>query len=167
VEDLLLASRIAADQPIDLRLEPVDLVTEVQVAAGQRRLEREPIGVEAPDDPVVVRADRQRIGQVLANLLTNAVKYSPAGSAITVRVVRGDGEARIEVIDAGVGIPPEALPHLFDRFYRVEATATSAPGVGLGLYITRRIVEAHGGTIEVASTPGSGSTFTVRLPLAT
>ena len=77
------------------------------------------------------------------------------------------GEAHVAVIDRGVGIPPEALPHLFSRFYRVAATAERAQGLGLGLHITRRIVEAHGGRIGVESEPGRGSTFTVTLPLST
>jgi signal transduction histidine kinase len=102
---------------------------------------------------------------VFANLLTNAVKYSPGGREIVVRVERDGAAARVQVIDQGVGVPAEALPRLFDRFYRVSETARGASGLGLGLYISRRIVEAHGGTIAVASVPGQGSTFTVTLPL--
>jgi signal transduction histidine kinase len=82
---------------------------------------------------------------------------------VTVRVLRGPGEAQIAVVDRGTGIPPEALPRVFDRFYRVAATAGRARG--LGLYVSRRIVEAHGGRIAVDSEVGRGSTFTVSLPL--
>ena len=91
-----------------------------------------------------------------ANLLTNAVKYSPDGSEIVVRVGRKEGEARVAVVDQGVGIPPEALPHLFDRFYRAAGAAGRVQGLGLGLYITRRIVEAHGGH-QVESEPGAAA----------
>ena len=110
-------------------------------------------------------ADRDRLGQVLAILLTNAVESSPPGSEVLVRVRRGAGEAQIAVVDQGTGIPAGALPRLFDRFYRVAATAGRARGPGLGLDVSRRVVEAHGGRIAVASEVGRGSTFTVSLPL--
>ena len=165
VEDLLLASQIAADR-LTLRPVAIDLVTEVRAAAEQQRVNRATIRVEAPTEPLTVSADRQRLGQVFTNLLTNAIKYSPPDSDILVRVGQSGDAARMEVIDRGVGIPPEALPHLFDRFYRVAGAAERAQGLGLGLYITRRIVEAHGGRIGVESAPGRGSTFTVSLPLA-
>ena len=96
-------------------------------------------------------ADRDRLGQVLANLLTNAVKSSPPGSEVLVRVRRGAGEAQLAVVDQGTGIPAGAPPRLFDRFYRVAATAGRARGPGLGLDVSRRVVEAHGGRIAVAS----------------
>jgi signal transduction histidine kinase len=111
-----------------------------------------------------VEADPHRLGQVLANLLTNALKYSPEGASVTVRVTRRDDEAVLSVEDRGVGIPPDALPHLFDRFYRVRRTSGRVQGLGLGLYISRRIVDAHGGRIQVTSEPGCGSTFTIALP---
>ena len=165
IDDLLLASQIQADR-LDLQLAEVDLVAEAHVAADGTRADRPSLRVEAPAEPVVVMADRQRLRQVLANLLTNAVKYSPDGSEIVVRVGRTAGEARVAVVDRGVGIPPEALPHLFDRFFRAEGAADRAQGLGLGLFITRRIVEAHGGSIHVESTPGQGSTFSIVLPMA-
>ena len=164
IDDLLTASRMESDR-LDLRLAELDLVAEAHAAAEHRRAERPTIRVEAPPGPISVLADRQRLGQVLANLLTNAVKYSPSDSGILLRVTHTANEAAVAVVDRGVGIPREALPHLFDRFYRVPGTAQKAQGLGLGLYITRQIVESHGGRIGVESEPGRGSTFTVTLPL--
>jgi PAS domain S-box-containing protein len=164
VADLLLASQIEADH---LALAPVDtdLVAEARAAADALGVAEVGIRVEAPVEPILAPVDRQRLGQVFANLLANAVKYSRDGGEIVVRVGRKDDEARVAFIDRGVGILPEIIPHLFDRFYRAPDAAGRAPGLGLGLFISRRIVEAHGGRIEVASEPGRGSTFTVVLPL--
>ena len=164
IDDLLMASRIESNR-LDLRLADLDLVEEVHAAAEHRRAERSTIRVEAPPGPISVLADRQRLGQVLANLLTNAVKYSPPDSEILVRVTHTADEAAVAVVDRGAGIPRDALPHLFDRFYRVPGSAQKAQGLGLGLYITRQLVESHGGRIDVASETGRGSTFIVTLPL--
>jgi PAS domain S-box-containing protein len=149
-----------------LRMAPVDLGELARHAVDRARIQRtgHTIRLEAPELPVVGRWDRDRLGQVLDNLLGNAVKYSPQGGEITVRVTAAKGEARLGVTDQGPGIPTEVLPHLFERFYRGEHHAGDA-GLGLGLYISRMLVEAHGGRIWVTSAPGSGSTFTVALPL--
>ncbi len=172
VNDLLLASQIAAGR-LSLRLAAIDLAAEAHTAAAAHvRPDAPPIRVQAsaepnePAAPVLVLADQLRLRQVLSNLLTNAVKYSPDGGEIVVRVSQGDATATVEVEDQGTGIAPEALPHLFDRFYRVRATAGTAQGFGLGLYITRQLVEAMDGTIAVQSVVGRGSTFTVTLPRA-
>lgn len=164
IDDLLLASQLEADRLI-LQLAEIDLVAEARAAATAHAPADTPVRLDFAAGPLPVLADRERLGQVLANLLTNAVKYSPGGAEIVVRVTRVAGEARIAVIDQGTGIPPEALPHVFDRFYRVAGTAGRARGLGLGLYISRRIVEAHGGRIGVESQMDHGSTFTVALPL--
>lgn len=164
IGDLMMAAQIEARR-LDLRPVEADLVAEARAAVQQMLSTDRPIHLEAVEEPVPVLVDRERLGQVLANLLSNAGKYSPAGSEIWVRVARGDGEASVEVSDRGVGIPADALPHLFSRFYRVAATSGGAKGLGLGLYICRELVEAHGGWIGVESEPGVGSTFTVRLPL--
>jgi signal transduction histidine kinase len=165
IDDLLLTSQIESDR-LDLRLAETDLVAEVRAAAEHLRAERASIRVEAPSGELTVLADPQRLGQVFANLLTNAIKYSPPGSEILVRVMPGPREVSVSVVDQGAGIPREALPHLFDRFYRATGSARSASGLGLGLYITRQIVESHSGKISVESEPGRGSTFTVTLPLS-
>lgn len=164
IEDLLLASQIEADR-LDLRMEELDLTAEARAAVEQMVLSGRDIRLEAPEEQLTILADRQRLGQVFANLLTNAIKYSPNGGQVLVRVGYEEDRATIEVSDQGVGIPPSALPHLFSRFYRVGETMEGTKGLGLGLYITHRIVEAHGGSISVESELGSGSTFTVTLPL--
>jgi len=162
--DLMLAFQIEADR-LDLHLATLDLVAEARTAAEQGRAQGRQVRFEAPDEFVPVRIDRQRLAQVFANLLSNAFKYSPVASEVVLLVSRHADEARIAVVDQGSGIPAEAMPHLFDRFFRVEANARQAQGLGLGLFITRRIVEAHRGRISVASELGRGSTFTLTLPI--
>lgn len=164
VDDLLLASQIEAKR-LTLQQSVIDLVAEVRLAVEQIPADGAPIHLETPTDPLPVLADRHRLGQVFANLLTNAIKYSAAESQIRVRVTRRGDFVTVAVSDQGAGIPPEALPHIFSRFYRVTATADQAKGLGLGLYISHRIVEAHGGRISVESQLGQGTTFTVTLPL--
>jgi signal transduction histidine kinase len=110
-----------------------------------------------------VRADRDRLHQVLMNLIDNAVKYSHAGEEVEVSATAANGCVRIDVIDHGPGIPRDAHGMIFEKFGRVQG-ATGKPGTGLGLFIARSIVEAHGGTLDVRSVPGEGSTFTVELP---
>lgn len=125
---------------------------------------------KAPKEPLEVDVDIDRVSQVLINLLSNARKYSSFESSVTVTVARVENEGIISVQDRGVGIPAEMLPHIFERFYRVpgiEVQAGSHIGMGLGLYIARKIIDRHGGRIDVQSTPGSGSTFSIVLPLAT
>jgi two-component system sensor histidine kinase/response regulator len=127
-----------------------------------------PLTFEAPDEPIEVEVDVDRIGQVILNLLSNARKYSSEDSPMTLSVQRSGDTGIFSVSDKGVGIAPEKLPHIFERFYRVpgiEVQTGSGIGLGLGLYITRIIVERHGGRIEVQSIPGEGSTFSVMLPL--
>jgi signal transduction histidine kinase len=145
----------------------VDLVVLAQEAVERTRTltTRHAVGLTVPEMPVVVAGDRDRLGQVLDNLLGNAVKYSPGGSEVLVTVEVVGGEACLRVADQGPGIPADALPRLFERFYRGQHAAEEA-GLGLGLYIARMLVEAHGGRIWAASTPGAGSTFTIVLPLA-
>jgi len=163
IDDLLLASQIQADHLV-LDLEEIDLAATVRDAVDLLGTGGLVTRIETPAAALVVYADQLRLSQVITNLLTNATKYSPDGAEVTVRVTCDEKEARVSVADRGVGIPPEALTHLFERFYRVRATAGSVQGLGLGLYISQRIVEAHDGRIVVSSEPGHGSTFTVSLP---
>ncbi len=116
-----------------------------------------------PDVPTVV-GDRNRLKQIMLNLLTNAIKYNQPGGRVVVRVSRSGDEVLLAVDDTGRGIPAESLPHIFERFYRVPDQEGLSHGTGLGLAIAKRIAESHQGTIEVASEPGKGSTFTLRLP---
>ncbi|HOS42378.1 MAG TPA: PAS domain-containing sensor histidine kinase [Armatimonadota bacterium] len=122
------------------------------------------ITVEAPADLSPVWADYARLERILVNLLSNALKYSDPGTPVTVRAWRAEREVVLAVHDQGRGIPPEALSHLFERFFRAE-TARATEGVGLGLYITRALVEAHGGRAWAESEVGVGSTFYVTLPV--
>jgi len=158
----LEAGRLAMDkEPIDL----AELVSDVTERLGSPE-DRARIRVEATDQTLTVMADRERIERVLSNLLTNALKYSPSPSPVSVRVGRHDGEATISVADHGVGISSEDIPRVFERFYRGKTGEKQAEGLGLGLYIAKLIVEAHGGRIWVESEIGMGSTFSLALPLA-
>jgi signal transduction histidine kinase len=123
---------------------------------------------EAPGEPIEADVDPDRISQVMLNLLTNAHKHSPKGYPITVTLQQAGFEAIISVRDMGTGIPADALPHIFEQYYRapnVEEPMDSRTGLGLGLYISRKLVERHAGHIDVQSAPGEGSVFSVVLPL--
>ncbi len=113
---------------------------------------------------VVVFADRVRLEQVAANLIDNAVKYTPAGGRVVAEVDVAPGTGVLRVRDTGVGIPADDLPHVWDRLYRGD-TARSARGLGLGLSLVKAVVEAHGGRVTCESSSGHGATFTVALPL--
>jgi heavy metal sensor kinase len=147
---------------------PVDLTALVQGVVDNMRPLAESRGVglhSVVDGPAEVRGDGARLRQVFYNLLDNAIKYTPEGGRVTVRSGRRDGDAVVTVRDTGVGIPAEHLPRVFDRFYRVDrARSREQGGTGLGLSIAQSIVTAHGGSIELASTPGQGTTCTVTLP---
>jgi signal transduction histidine kinase len=120
-----------------------------------------------PEHPVRMAVDRHRIREMLLNLVTNAIKYTPQGGTIDLSLADRDGAVSIVVRDTGIGIAPGDLPHIFDRFWRADPARSRTgdrPGTGLGLAITKWIAEAHGGTITVQSRPGRGTTFTVRLP---
>ncbi len=123
---------------------------------------------EAPGKPIEAEVDPNRIGQVILNLLTNAHKHSPKGYPITVTLQQAGFEAIISVCDMGGGIPADALPHIFEQYYRapdVEESMGSLNSLGLGLYISHKLVERHAGHIDVQSVPGEGSVFSVVLPL--
>jgi signal transduction histidine kinase len=110
--------------------------------------------------------DRSRLAQVLDNLVSNALKFTPEGGTVAIRASAVDGNAVLEVEDDGIGIAPEEQDRLFDRFFRsAEATERAIPGTGLGLTIAKAIVERHEGTIEVESAAGKGTTMRVRLPV--
>lgn len=117
------------------------------------------------DKEVMVFADYRRIDQVLVNLVNNAIKYSPQTKQVDISIEQGNGLAKVHVKDYGIGINPEKLPHLFDRYYRVDGLGHQFSGLGLGLYITSEIIKRHDGEILVESTRGNGSCFTFVLPL--
>ncbi len=152
-----------------LDLRPDDLRAAVESAVEQTATAAERRGValsaELPDAPIRIRHDPQRIGQVVANLAANAIKFTPRGGSVVVDVAGTADGARIEVIDTGVGIEPAELPHIFERFYRgSRLNEARGSGSGLGLAIVHSIVDMHGGRIEVESRIGSGTRFTVSLP---
>jgi two-component system, LuxR family, sensor kinase FixL len=163
VNDLLDVSRLRLGW-LGLRHEPVDLAEVVREVADHAEAELARAGSRLLLDlaPAPLRLDRLRIEQVVANLLANAAKFG-RGLPVTVRVWPAEDGAALEVADQGIGIAPEHQARVFERFERA-VSSRSFGGLGLGLYVVRQIVEAHGGTIEVRSTEGAGSTFTVRLP---
>lgn len=126
------------------------------------------IRVECPGDISAIQADPKRLQQVLKNLLSNAIKYSPGGGEVVLRAVQGEGLVTISVEDRGMGIPPQALERIFERFYRVDDSDRRIPGgIGLGLALVREVVKAHGGKVWVESRLGRGSTFFFTLPIRT
>ncbi|MCA1666267.1 MAG: PAS domain-containing protein, partial [Thermomicrobia bacterium] len=148
---------------------PVDLAPIVRHATETAGMltQTQTITLEAGDDSLMIAGDDRRLEQVILNLLTNAISHAPDSPRIDVRLRRADGQAEVEVEDYGPGIATAELANIFSRFYRVEQAGQSPgnDGLGLGLYIAREIVVAHGGTVAVRSTPGKGTTFTVRLPI--
>lgn len=166
IQDLVDLGRIEHDR-IGLELRPVPLQSLVPelVELLEHPSAPDRIRVDIPEEVPSVPADPGRLERVLTNLLTNALKYSSPGTPIEVRARTRDGEVVVSVEDEGPGIPAEELPRLFDRFYRAEP-GLHVEGVGLGLYISKQLVEAHGGTIWVESEPGKGSTFSFSLPVA-
>ena len=166
--DLLDVSRLASEQLTIARkpLELTELVRSV-VASLQVSAPSHHIALTHSGSPLWVEGDAGRLDQMLMNLINNAVKYSPEGGTIQVDVRAVQNTAQIAIRDEGMGIPADALPHLFKRFYRVSRSSVQqVSGSGIGLYVVNQIVQGHGGTITVASTEGVGSTFTVQIPLA-
>ncbi|MEW6512018.1 MAG: HAMP domain-containing sensor histidine kinase, partial [Bacteroidota bacterium] len=123
------------------------------------------VRVSTPRATLTIKADPDAVKQAIINIVSNAIKYSGERRVVTVRLVRKDRAARCSIADRGLGIPAESLPHIFERFYRDQSVQKKAQGVGLGLPLVKHIMDAHNGRIEVDSTPGKGSTFTLTFPL--
>ncbi len=170
IDDLLLLSKVGDPNypiiPVPVDLRPiVDEVLDLSSIAAQRKALT--IHVEAPDQPLLALGEPEEIDRICANLVSNAVKYTPDGRAITVSLTREDHQVVLRVTDQGIGISQADQHHLFSEFFRsTNPEAVAEPGTGLGLTIVQRIVERHGGRIDVRSDLGRGSTFTVRLPAA-
>ncbi len=169
VHDLQELSRVeSGSYELDLRpTAPERLASEVMDRLG-RQFEEKGVALESdvPSDLPPVHADEERIGQVLLNMVGNALQYTPSGGRVRLSARREGDQVRFSVGDTGVGIPPEHLPHIFERFYRVDRSRSRVGGgSGVGLTIARHLVEAHGGQIQAASDgPGLGSTFSMTLP---
>jgi signal transduction histidine kinase len=165
IEEFLDAERIEQGR-LGLRDEPVELNgmlrDQVEIFAGQS--DRHEVRLAAADAPLEVRGDQARLVQVIANLLTNAIKYSPAGGPIEVGASRENGVVRVTVRDHGIGITPGHEQRIFTKFFRGQARDHGITGVGLGLAISREIVEAHGGRIGFERAPGEGTVFWFELP---
>lgn len=173
IDDLLDTSRIDAGkmtftwEELDVRelVEQVLHTMRPQIADQQLTVQ-----VSLPEQAPAVRGDRQRLIQILTNLIGNALKFTPPGGRVDITATVAPGKLVVSVADTGIGIPPHALDHIFERFYQVDrgeqADAPDASGAGLGLAITRQLVELHGGRIWAQSAPGAGATFTFTLPIA-
>ena len=165
IDELLDVSRIQTGR-IEFRYGDVDIGTLAQEVATRMQLttNAHEISVERVPTATIV-ADRDHLEQVLNNLVGNAIKYSPAGGPITIRIERVEGGVQLAVADRGIGIPANELEAIFGLFYRSpDRAARDAAGMGLGLYISKEIVERHGGKIWAESATGEGSTFFVALP---
>jgi signal transduction histidine kinase len=161
-----LDARLIEEGQFELRRELFDLraLVREQAELTLEHDESHELDLQVQDRPLRVQADRSRLAQVVGNVLSNAVKYSPAGGTITVGAAEEDGAARVWVEDEGTGIAPEFREQIFEPFYRGGAPAAGIPGTGLGLAVSRRIVEAHNGRIGFDALP-TGTRFWIDLPL--
>ena len=159
--DAFADGRIAADRAstLDLNALAQEVVAEFTEALGGRRA----IAIDG-DSPAYARGDAAKLRVALRNLVGNALKYSPDSSTVTVRVRTDGGQSVVAVEDRGAGIAADEIDQIFEREYRADSGRRRAPGHGLGLFIARQIVEAHGGAIDVESAPGAGSSFSLVLP---
>ncbi len=166
VDDVLELTRIDAGR-LSLRRTQTELVELAREIIERVRItaRNTTIALDATAPEIIGMWDAARVGQVLYNLLDNAIKYSPAGGTITMRLAQDGETARVSVADQGVGIPAEDVPHLFEQFYRgTPLVERSVKGFGIGLSVCKELVEAHGGHIWAESTPGEGSIFIFTLP---
>jgi two-component system, NtrC family, sensor histidine kinase KinB len=165
ISDLVESARmetgalVVEKRPVELGSLMRDITERVGTPSDRMRLQ-----MRAGEEVLLALVDPDRLERAVVNLISNALKYSPIDRPVEIGVERQDADAVISVVDRGSGIPPEAQPHLFERYYRVKE-ARKTEGLGLGLYIARLIVEAHEGRIWVQSEPGKGSTFYISLPL--
>ena len=166
ISDLLDISKIHAGK-LELNFSKTNLTNTIQESVDTVRnlSANHPIKIEAPAEDIIVIADSQKIGQVLINILTNAIKYSPGGGDIVVSAMLIADRARIGIRDSGVGIAKAEQEKIFSQFYRVQRKGESTEGLGIGLYISKEIMEGHHGAIWVESEEGKGSTFFIEFPI--
>ncbi|MGH2972463.1 MAG: GAF domain-containing sensor histidine kinase [Gaiellaceae bacterium] len=167
IGDVLHTSQIEAGT-FSYTFTDVDLGRLVEDAVATAALGQDEVLITANVSSALppIRGDRERLRQVLGNLIENAVKYSPEGESVEVRAQPENGKVRISVSDRGPGIPVDQQRLIFEKFGRADVAGGSKPGTGLGLFIARSIAEAHGGTVDVRSTPDAGATFTLTLPVS-
>jgi two-component system OmpR family sensor kinase len=164
VDDLLLLARLDEGRPLEQEPVALDEVVSEAVETAQTLEPARPI--ELAVDEAVVTGDRVRLRQIVDNLLSNVRAHTPPDTAVRVSLSRVNGNAAIEVADAGPGLGDEEVAHVFERFYRADPSrARASGGVGLGLSIVAAVAEAHGGSVSAASSPGAGATFRIELPL--
>jgi signal transduction histidine kinase len=171
VSDMLFAARMQSGQ-FDLHSKPVDLrvIVEEIVESVRPEAEAADVDLRVHEADVIpqIEGERDRLAQLFDNLLSNAIKFTPRGGQVDISLGASNGKAVIEVTDTGIGISDEERSHLFERFFRTQVVLDrQIPGTGLGLYISKAIVDAHGGQIAVRSVEGKGTTFVVELPSAT
>jgi len=169
VEDLLTLAQVESKQAV-LRREPISIqpFLEEEIARHRALAEAHQVSLklDALESTQTLFADRNQLSQAVSNLLDNGIKYNRLGGRVTVRVFIQEGKCRIEVEDTGIGIPPEDLPRIFERFYRVDkARSRESGGTGLGLSIVKHVAEAHGGSVQAESQSGVGSRFILIFPL--
>ena len=165
--DLLDRSVVGMNQ-LEIHPAPLDLNALVQQVINEIKpaLTNHELTLRSAPEPVVINGDSVRLEQVVYNLISNAIKYSPSGSKISLTINANRHWASIQITDQGIGIPAEALPHIFKRFYRVtNAVVRGHRGSGIGLYVVQDVITRHNRQVEVSSEEGVGSTFTIRLPL--
>jgi len=170
INDLLDVSRIESGQVFKIKKTPFELrkIILKNVDLFRSQTDKHDFEVNIPGELASIEVDKDKIDQVMENLIGNAVKFSPQSGKITVSIEQAEKEVKISVADTGMGIPKKDLPHIFERFYRVDNTFIRAiEGAGLSLAIAKYIVESHGGKIWAESKVGKGSTFSFTLPLAT
>ena len=165
VDDLLLLARLDEGRPLER--EPVDLEQVVVEAIDAHRVVDGDHPLEASVEPAIVVGDRDRLRQVVDNLLANARAHTPPGTSVSVGLHTADGRVELTVSDTGPGLTEEEATEIFERFHRLDSSrARSSGGVGLGLSIVAAVAQAHGGAAEARPTPGGGATFVVSIPLA-
>jgi PAS domain S-box-containing protein len=167
VDNLLDVARIQAGRGLDMSFEPVDLGAVIRTVAQSydAASSGHTFKLINLDDGARVDGDPLRLDQVVRNLVSNAIKYSPRGGTVTIRIAEQDDHLEVSVHDEGIGMSPEVQSRLFERFYRADRSNSAVSGVGLGLTICKQIVEKHGGEIWAESEPGKGSTFTFSVPI--
>ena len=166
LETLLALARLdsssvsLAKDTVDIAAIMRDILDDMEILAHQKGIEIDFVSQEG----IILPIDKDQIMRSFINILENAIKYTPEKGRITVEVIRENSYAIITITDTGIGIPDQDLPHIFDRFYQADSSRSSA-GFGLGLSIALSIIEAHGGSITVESTPNKGTTFLVSIPM--